>query len=164
MSKTLHWKKGIWSNRYEIFDSKKLIGKLKEGTWTQNAEGWINGKKYCFKTTGFFTQTTQITDNESNAIIGKISYNSWKTRADIEINNAVLHWKYDNIWNTKWSLYTSENTLVNFQGSYTKGSIEFDEADYLLVLTGLFITNYYRQTYIAIMVAVFLPIWITVIN
>ncbi len=164
MKKILNWKKGLLKNTYEIFDEQELIGKLKERNWTQAADGEAKGKKYSFKTKGILNPVTEITEDESKTVIGRISYNSWKTRANIELNNTTMQWKYDNIWNTKWSLFTSENILVSFHGSYSKGKIEFDEADYLHVLTGLFITNYYRETYIAIMVAVFIPIWITVIN
>ena len=44
------------------------------------------------------------------------------------------------------------------------GSIEGNDPDDLHVLTGLFVTNYYTQVGIAVFVAVFIPIWVSVIN
>jgi hypothetical protein len=164
MKTILNWKKGIFKSTYEIYSENILVGRLKDKSWTQSADGEINGKKYSFKTKGFFKQETQITDSENNTIVGKITYNSWKTRAKIELNDIVIHWKYSNFWNTKWSLYNSENNLVNFQGSSSKGTIEYDENNDLLVLAGLYITNYYWQITLAVIIAVFIPIWITVIT
>jgi len=53
---------------------------------------------------------------------------------------------------------------MKFAGGATKGTIECEEIDDLLVLTGLFVTNYYQQAMIAVIVAVFIPIWVTVFN
>lgn len=46
----------------------------------------------------------------------------------------------------------------SFAGGMSKGSIEADRMDDLLVLTGLFVTNYYRQMAVIILVAIFIPI------
>jgi hypothetical protein len=137
---------------------------LKDKAWKQSADGEINGKKYVFKTKGFFKQKTQIIDPENNSIIANITYNSWMTKAKIEFSDSVVQWKYDNAWNTKWSLFNEEKILVKYHGSSTKGKIESDKADDLLVLTGLFITNYNWEVTVAAVIAVFIPIWITVIN
>ncbi len=36
--------------------------------------------------------------------------------------------------------------------------------DELLILTGLFVSNYYWQTMVAVFVAVFIPIWLNMMN
>ncbi len=53
---------------------------------------------------------------------------------------------------------------MKFTGGHNKGTIEYEEEDDLLVLSGLFVTNYYQQAMIAILVAVLIPIWVSVIN
>ena len=86
-------------------------------------------------------------------------------KATIAFKDRTINWKYDNGWQTKWSLYDDQGTLMKFASrNFSKGSIEYVEEDDLLVLTGMFVTNYYQQAMIAIMVAVFIPIWVAVIN
>ncbi|MEN8228638.1 MAG: hypothetical protein ABFS38_10830 [Bacteroidota bacterium] len=164
MRSKLHWKRGVFSNTSEIYSEEKPIGSLKENSFKQSAEGEINGKRYRFHTKGVFKPETQITDADSNTVMGRIEYNSWMTKATIRVSPKSFQWKYENIWNTRWSLTSSEGRQMKFQGNSSKGSIEMDGEDDLLVLTGLFITNYYRQMAIVILVAVLVPIFASVSN
>jgi hypothetical protein len=164
MKKILHWRKGAFSRTCIILDKDIPIGNLKENAWTQSATGEINGEKYHFKTKGFFRQETQITEPESHRVIGRISYNTWMTKAKIEFQNRLIQWKYTNTWQTRWILYQDEKELIRYRGSTTRGKIEYDEADYLYILTGLFVTNYFWQISLAVIIAVLIPAWLTVLN
>lgn len=164
MKTLFSWRRGTLSSTYEIFEDENLIGRLKDSTFSQTSEGLINHKGYQFKTRGFFKQETQIFDAEKNQVIGTITYNSWMSRANIQFTDRLIQWKYDNTWQTRWSLYNEDGVQVKYAGGMSKGTIECDTPDDLLILTGLFVTNYYRQIGIAIMVAVFLPIWFSAIN
>ena len=86
------------------------------------------------------------------------------TRATIQYSGQSLHWKYDNRWQSRWSIFNDAGVRMKFAGKSTRGSIEYENADDLLVLTGLFVTNYYQQAMIAILVAVFIPIWVNLFN
>jgi hypothetical protein len=86
------------------------------------------------------------------------------TKATIELSDRKIFWKYDNVWNTKWSLFDSEGIQIQYQGSSFNGKIEFNSQDDLLVLTGLFITNYYWQITIAVFAAVFIPVWTSALH
>jgi len=68
------------------------------------------------------------------------------------------------VWQTKWSVFDDNHLCIEFAGKFSKGTIEFEEDNDLLVLTGLFVTNYYRQAMVAILMAVFIPIWLSAIN
>ncbi len=164
MKTTLNWEKGIFNSTYKIYSEENLVGNLKGKTWKQSADGELNGGKYSFKTKGFFKQETQIFDTDKNTVIGKITYNSWMTKAKIKYSDKVINWKYTNAWNTKWSLFDSEGVQIKYHGSSSKGKIEFEEQDDLLVLTGLYITNYYWQITIFAIIAVFIPVWMTLLN
>lgn len=160
MKTLLHWKQGTFSSTYEIYESENLIGKLKNSTFSQTSNGMIYQKGYLFKTKGFFKQETQIIDAESEQLIATISYNTWMSRAKIQLKDQLIQWKYDNVWQTRWSLFNENGILMKFAGGMSKGTIECEHLDELLVLTGLFVTNYYRQIgIIVIMVAVLIPIW-----
>ena len=164
MKTHFNWTKGIFSNTCNIYSNQVLIGYLKDKAFSQTTTGIIHENPYTFRTRGILKQKTEIVDSAKNEVIGEIIYNNWMTKAVIYVNGKTIHWKYDNIWNTKWSLYDSEGIIMNFSGSSTKGNIETNTDDLLLLLTGLSITNYYRQTSIAVLVAVFIPIWITVLK
>ncbi|MGQ1785254.1 MULTISPECIES: hypothetical protein [unclassified Saccharicrinis] len=164
MQTNLTWKKGLFSSNYSIYSNGTLIGELRDKSFSQSAYGEMDGKKYVFKTKGFFKQHTDIIDASNGRIIGQISYNNWMTKATISLNHKTVFWKYDNIWNSKWSIFDSEGTDVRYFSSSNKGSIESNSEDPLLILSGLFVTNYYVQMTIAVMVGVFVPIITTLSN
>lgn len=159
MQTRLRWKKNFLSNLYSIYSNDHQIGELREKTFSQTAHGHLNGKSYTFKTSGFFKQYTQIIDSTENRVIGKISYNSWMTKAFISIDNKIINWKYDNLWNTKWSVFDSEGLNINYAGSSASGQIDSNSADALLLLCGLFVTNYFWQMSVAVIIAILVPIW-----
>lgn len=124
----------------------------------------MNKKKFTFRTKGVFKQQTQILDGTSGKVIGNITYGSMMTRATLQLADGSVNWKYDNGLQTRWSLFDEQRILVKFAGGATKGTISCEEPDELLVLCGLFVTNYYQQALIAIFVAVFIPIWVSLLN
>jgi hypothetical protein len=145
MENHLTWEKGIFKNSYEIFSGGIPAGKLRPDTWSRQGNGELNSKKILFETKGFFNQETLIINIATNLPCGKIIYNTWKTKATIEYDDKIATWKYDNGWNTKWSISNAAGLLVRYNGSFTKGDIEVFSYDELLILTGLYITNYFWQ-------------------
>ncbi|MBN2812612.1 MAG: hypothetical protein JXQ80_00975 [Bacteroidales bacterium] len=164
MQTKLTWKKNFFSNLYNIYANGQQIGNLKDKSFSQISNGEFNGKKYTFKTKGFFKQHTEIIDHVENSVIGEIIYNNWMTKATISIDKKSVNWKYDNVWNTKWSIFNSEGINIQYTGSSSKGQIDSNTDDALLLLSGLFVTNYYWQMTIAVLVAVFVPLWVTVLG
>lgn len=164
MRENLHWKKGAFSTTYKLFAGEEQIGYLQDRTFKQTSHGEIRRKKYQFKTQGIFKQHTQIFDADKQEAIGSIRYNSWMNKAEIMIHNRRYRWKYDNGWQSKWSITDSSGKKLRFAGGMTGGSVEGRDPDDLLVLTGLFVTNYYTQAGVAVFVAIFVPIWVSVIN
>lgn len=160
----LKWGKKIFSNLYGIYSNGQQIGKLKDKSFSQTATGELNGKEYIFKTKGFFKQHTEVIDSSDNKVVGEITYSNWMTKATISVDKKTINWKYDNLWNTKWSIYNSEGINIKYSGSSTSGQIDSNTDDALLLLTGLFVTNYYWQMTVAVMVAVFIPIWTTALR
>jgi hypothetical protein len=154
---TLHWKKGFFSSTYNILSNDQLIGTLDDSTFSSKASGGLNGLNYTFKTTGVLKQKTQIF-NAEGSLIGEIAYNSWMTKATISISNNSFFWKYNNIWNTSWSIFNSDGLEIKYCGSSTRGKIESTTDDGLILLSGLFVTNYYWQMTLAIIIVSFVPI------
>jgi hypothetical protein len=164
MGTVLNWKKGTFSSTCRIFSGEEIIGELANYAFKQTAEGVIRDKRYLFRTMGLFKQETRIIDGENDQVIANITYNSMMSKATIQFKDRTINWKYDNGWQTKWSLFDSQGIYMKFAGGQSKGTIECEKENDLLVLTGMYVTNYYQQAMIAIMVAVFIPIWVSVIN
>ena len=162
--KELRWKKGLLSGNYSIYEGNRQIGELKDNVFSKKANGQINGKSFTFRTSGFFQQRTRIYDDSNNQMLGEISYNNWMTKATLSTYDKVTNWKYNNVWNTKWSLSGQDGTQVHYAGSSNKGRIESNTDDDLLLLSGLYVTNYYWQMTLVVLVAVFVPLWSSVNN
>ncbi|MBZ0199686.1 MAG: hypothetical protein K8H86_07460, partial [Ignavibacteriaceae bacterium] len=159
MPTKLTWKRGFFSETYKIFSDNNLIGSFNKSVWKNIAFGELNGKKFEFTTTGIFKQQTDIIDSAAGKSIGKIIYNKWGTKAQVEIiPDSVYNWKYDNLWNTKWSLSDSSSKPINFKCSSSKGEIDIEEMNESLILAGLFISNFYMQNAIVVAVAIFVPV------
>ena len=161
MQTTLRWKRNFFSNLLSIHSEDRQVGELREKPFAQISEGELHGKKYSFKTKGFLNQYTEIIDSIENKVIGEIHYSSWMTKATISIDSKKSSWKYDNMWNTKWSIFNSEGIDIKYSGSSTSGQVESNIDDELLLLSGLVVTNYYWQLTMIIIFIVLIPILIS---
>ena len=163
MSTIYNWNKGIFECSYKIYLNNQQVGFLKDKTFSQTSEAEINGKRYTFRTCGFFQQNTKII-NESNELVGEINYNNWMNKATITIGARKIVWEYNNIWHTKWSMSDSTGLQINASASTTSGTIEAKSADDLIILAGLFVTNYYLQMTFVVIIAAMVPIWTSLLN
>ncbi|MDD2380225.1 MAG: hypothetical protein WCY58_02075 [Mariniphaga sp.] len=157
MKTKLIWKKGLFSNTFLIYSGEGLVGSLNEKTFSKTARGELNGQKYTFRMKGVFNQTTELL-NQDNRVIGQITYGRWRSNATLSIPGQTVFWKYDNMWNTRWKIFNHEGMEIRYSGSSSSGTIASNTDDPLLLMSGLFVINYYRQVSIAVFVAIFVPI------
>ena len=109
----------------------------------------LNWKKGAFSTTNkIFSEERQI---------GHLHDNAFKQTSDGMIRGKSYRFKTE-------GLFKQLTHIIDQETHEVIGSIEGNDPDDLHVLTGLFVTNYYTQVGIAVFVAVFIPIWVTVIN
>ena len=158
-SKQLKWRRRLLGCTFQLFSGEKQIGHLKDSELSRSATGEINGQHFKFVTVGHFHPKTHIVDPVSNTKIGQIKYNSWYPKAQIMHNGATTTWKFSNIWETRWKLFNQEDQRMSFKGHTTKGSIQTSELDNLLILAGLYVSNYYWRLS-AIIIASLSPILI----
>lgn len=152
------WKKKFLGSKYFIFGEQQKTGMLKDKTFSQTSKGQLNGKNFTFRTEGLWKQRTHIIDDTTGEKAGEINYSSWMTRATITLNKKVYFWQYENLWNTKWKVFDHEGTLVKYSGSSSGGQIFSNSNDEPLLLSGLFVTNYYWQITAVILIIIFLPL------
>lgn len=141
----LSWKKKFFSNTYQLYNNGIQSGFLKSSAWKQNSKGVLNDKEYDFITKGFFKAETTIFDSKTSEKVGLITYGNWKSKAILKkTSGEEYQFKYNNFWQTKWSLSNSY-IFINYQGSTSKGELSATTDEELLLITGLFISNYYSQ-------------------
>lgn len=107
---------------------------------------------------------TNIIDQEDHDFLGQIKHSCWRPKATINLPDRQLHWSYDNIWGTRWSISDDTGVRLSYRGWAVKGSINSQAEEDLLVLAGLYISNYYwRQAailYSAVFLWPFLLFWL----
>lgn len=155
MDQKLNWTKGVFDQSYQIKSGDNPIGHFKEHFWGDGAEAEINEKRYRFQTKGFLNQNTQIIDGDEDEVIGNITYNTWRTKAHIHYPEGTATWENANMWGTKYKVVDEDGNEILFNPSFTNGTIDANTQNDLLLLTGLFVANYYWQvTFIVMMMVV----------
>ncbi len=151
----MKWKSNFFSSNYRIFEDEQEIGYLKEKTFRNTAKAQLRDTGLKFRKKGFFKDETEIFDLASDEKRGQILYNGWGSKASFMLNGQNYTLKYTNIWNTKWTVYDeSGEAIINYNSSTFSGKIETDETDEALLLTGLFVHNYYVQISLFMMVVI----------
>jgi len=113
MDTQLSWKKGFFSRTCRIFSENTEVGELRHKNWTNTTEGNLQGKRYLFKTSGFFHIKTRIIDIDYHVVVGEIAYGFWRTKATIEYDDLSYEWTYNNSWPTRWRITPSGMNLVD---------------------------------------------------
>ena len=164
METKLKWKKGLFSDTYNIFDNNKQIGFIKKNYFSQKSIAEINGETYEFQERGFFNQETDIVDISKNRVVGKIKYSTWGNKAYIEVNNEISTWEYKNVWNTKWIVSDSKGLNILYDGSFSNGRIETNGDDTIKLLSGLYAHNYYMRIALVVLIcclSCFISVFVT---
>lgn len=164
MATNLYWGKRPFLNTVQICSAYYPIGKLFYKTFSQGAQGELNGKSYSFNTSGFLKQRAEIIDNLSGKRIGRIIYSGRMNRASLFINGKNLNLNFCNWRNTKWQISDTKNVLINYEGTSTGGQIDSNTDNDLLVLTGIFIKSYYCKMVILCVFLAFIPVWVPTLN
>jgi hypothetical protein len=139
------WKTKLFSRNFDIYTYETLTGTLKKEGWSRKTLGEMKGRKILFETKGFIKHETIIVNQTENTQIGSIRFNFWRSRSQINYNNREYSWQFDNFWRTRWSLSNENGYLVRYHSRGFKGTIDAYTEDVILILTGFFIRNYYKQ-------------------
>ena len=151
------WKSNIFSNKVVLYKDDKEVASINDKFFSSTSSAKKNGASYSFKTKGFFKQTTQITDNATNKVIGEIKYNAWNNKAEISLLENRLKWKYINMFNTKWHIEENGNEIINYNSNVSGGTIESKTDNALMILAGLHVRKYYKQEALTVLI-ILLPI------
>ncbi len=157
MEKKLTWTKGYFDSNYQLFDHGKISGSIHFENWNNDAKGMGLTTNISFKTEGFITPTTHIV-NDKNEIIGVIKYESWQTKATITMTSGEVYgWSFTNSWLSNWMITDFKQQRITYKSNSGNGSIESSATDEIMLLTGLFIREFYARILIVILLILIIP-------
>jgi hypothetical protein len=145
METHLTWKKKFFSSIYEISQYENAAGELKSIGWKRKSIGELNGKKVLFEIKGFFDKDFLISNPDDSSLIGKIVFNTWRTKATITILEKAYSWQFDSFFHSNWSISNENGYLVKYESHFKNGDINSYTNDEILILTGLYIREYLQQ-------------------
>ena len=152
-----NWNKGLFDSNYQIFTEGKISGSLLFDNWKNEAKGMGLTTNISFKTEGFLTPKTNIL-NDKNEIIGIITYESWQTKATINMASGdIFGWSFTNSWLSNWSITDFKEKSISYQSKSGTGTIESTASDEIMLLTGIFIRECYARILVVILFLLIIP-------
>ena len=110
------WKTKLFRIKYEIIQNENIVGTLKGSGWKRKLPGELKGRKILFVTKGFFKVKNLIKSAEDDSLIGEISFNTWKSKAVITVQDKVYYFQFDNFFHTKWNISNENGSLIKYTG------------------------------------------------
>ncbi len=151
MEHNLTWTKGMLDSNYQLFNNGQFNSSLLFNSWKNEAQAFGTEQSYHFKTEGFSNPSTKIYDKE-NELIGVISFQSWKTKASISLKSGEqFAFSFSGSWYNSWTITDFKDKQVVYDGSSTSGFVRSNTDDELMILTGLFIKEYYARIFVLIL-------------
>ncbi|WP_175636456.1 hypothetical protein [Pedobacter ghigonis] len=145
MEQVLYWRKGLFDSNYQVFDQQQLKFSMNFSSWQNSAIATTQSGIYLLKSEGFSKPETRILNNQ-NETLATITYDwlGFKARV-VFASGETLDWRYQNSWLSRWSLNNLKDKQILFSASAGNGNIHSNVNDDMLVLTGLFIREYYSR-------------------
>lgn len=103
MAKYINWKSNWLSSNFQLFVDGIQKGTIVFGTWKSDAETMSEDKNYLFTNVAFWQSRTNVIDRNTNELVAIINYDSWKSKAIINMKNGEQYeWKSTNFWRSQW--------------------------------------------------------------
>ena len=145
MEQVLFWRKGLFDSSYQVFDQQQLKFSMNFSSWQNSAIATTQTGIYLLKSEGFAKPETRIVNNQ-NETLATITYDWLGFKARIVFaSGETFDWRYQNSWLSRWSLNNLKDKQILFSASAGNGNIHSSVDDDMLVLTGLFIREYYSR-------------------
>jgi len=158
MEQVLYWRKGLFDSNYQVFDQQQLKFSMNFSSWQNSAIATTQSGIYLLKSEGFSKPETRILNNQ-NETLATITYDwlGFKARV-VFASGETLDWRYQNSWLSRWSLNNLKDKQILFSASAGNGNIHSNVNDDMLVLTGLFIREYYSRLLFGLIILIIILI------
>ncbi|WP_375447912.1 hypothetical protein [uncultured Fibrella sp.] len=159
MATTLSWVKEAFSREVHLLENGVEVGRLHRAVFERDVAASLHAVQLRYDVTGFLFHSVNVHDMKANnRVIATITLHFGK-RAELRLENGTVYtWKRHNMLMREWTMIregatdADDKEVVNY--SLTRkfladhGDISTDlpspEAD-IVVLTGLFIRNYFQR-------------------
>lgn len=159
MERRLNWTKGIFESSYQLFEGGEIKHTLFFDTWRNEARAISQQSTYFFKSNGFMNSSIQLFDDKNN-LIAMINYQPWQSKAIVSLTSGeVYHWAFTNNWHSKWAITDLKAKHVNYDSDLSSGTISANTDDEIMLLTGLYIREYFNK----IIYLVFFILFVTIV-
>lgn len=168
MATKLSWVREAFSRETHLMENGVEVGRLHQAVFERDVDASLHDVQLRFDVTGFISHSVNVHDlKANNRIIATITLH-FGHRAELKLaNGAVYNWKRQNMLMRNWemiregSVGPGDNEVVNYTLTYQffahNGDISTDlaspEAE-IVILTGLFIRNYFQRRRRAVVAAV----------
>jgi len=158
MEQQLAWRKEVFNSHYQLYVNGEIKGSLLFNNWSNSARG-IARKNYYFLTQGYFNPVTIIRD-ENFSKIGEIHYHFWKLKSSVHLHtDQHAFWSFSNGRLSQWSI-TRHTEQVRYQAKTGSGLIYSNTEDELLLLTGIYIREFFSRTLITLLMLILIALLI----
>jgi hypothetical protein len=155
MEQVLNWRKGLFDSNYQVFNNGVLKFSMNFSSWKNTAIATTQAGIYLLKSEGFSKPETKILDNQ-NQVLALITYDWLGFKAKIVFaSGETFDWSFQNSWLRRWSLNNHKDKQILFNASTGNGLIHSNIDDDILILSGLFIREYYSRIIFGFIIAVF---------
>jgi len=142
---TLIWNKSIFDSNYQVFGNALLKFSINFSSLRNSAIATTLNEIYLFKSEGYSNPETKILNNK-NETLAIIKYDWLSFKAKIFYpSGEVADWSYQNSWLSRWSVNDHQNKQIIYNSSTGNGLIHSNTDDELLLVSGLFIREYYNR-------------------
>lgn len=156
MERLLTWRKGLFDSNYQLYTNGEIKGSLIFSSWKNNARG-IALKNYYFTSEGFLHPTTKIKDEKHNQI-GVITYHIWELKATVTFNDLDhASWGFTNSWLSRWTISNHRDKQIQYHSATSSGIARSDNDDELLLLSGLYIREFFSRAIVLLILVVLIP-------
>ncbi|WP_338874469.1 hypothetical protein WBJ53_02510 [Spirosoma sp. SC4-14] len=161
MDRKLSWLKEAFSRDVVIVQDGQIVGGMHRNFASRDVEASLKSTHLQFDVQGFIVHSVKIYDlNNNNQIVGQIDF-SFGKRAELKLTTGESYlWKRHNVLMREWDMIRErpdgfpEKEIVSYELTrkffQDAGDIEINEeipatTIHLVVLTGLFIRNYFQR-------------------
>lgn len=145
MEYNFNWNKSTFDSKYQVFAQGLLKYALNFGTWNNTAIATTQTGIYLFKSNGVFNPESMLLDNK-NEVRAAIKFNLLSLNATVKfIGGDEFMFLYQKNWITEWSLNNGKEKQVFYSAKTGAGLVNSNIDDELVILTGLYIREYYSR-------------------
>ena len=143
------WNKDTFDSKYQVFGDGLLKYSLNFLSFKNSAIAITQSGIFIFKTIGFSLKQETLLVNNKNEVLATILFNPLEQKAIVKFANGEDYlFTNRSILNKEWSLTNGKDKQVFYKSNSGGGLIKSNLNDELLILSGLYVREFFSRTLI----------------